>query len=102
MITEQTQPLTIARTILAQSTLQAVARAPYNLQGWRILDRWAFNSPQKLLQLEQQGEILLLARLLEQQKIEVPVLTSPEALAQKEEGVAEHEILEMNLVNTEL
>ncbi|WP_228762898.1 hypothetical protein [Xylella fastidiosa] len=101
MLTQQTQPLTIATKILQPTTIQAVRRSPsYHLHGWKILDRWAFNSPEKLRSLESQGEVILLGRLLEQQTIEHQVLSRSIDLMQY--GLTEHEILTSNEINTEL
>jgi hypothetical protein len=101
LLTEQTQPLAIAANILKPTTMQAVRRSPsFHLQGWKILDRWAFNSPEKLRSLEAQGEVILLGRLLEQQAVEHQALTR--SLEQIQSGLTEHEILAMNEINTEL
>jgi len=100
MQTGPSTPLEFAQKVLSQETLRAVNRSPYTLRGWKILDRWAYNSPKKLRQLEAQGEIMLLSRLLEQQYLETEVLN----LAEEDvtQGLAEHEILEMHQVQTEL
>ncbi|MCC8514228.1 hypothetical protein [Xanthomonas euvesicatoria] len=101
MLTGQTQPLSIAAKILKPTTIQAVRRSPsYHLQGWKILDRWAFNSPEKLRSLEAQGEVILLGRLLEQQTIEHQVLSR--SIDQKQNGLTEHDILASDEINTEL
>lgn len=101
MLTGQQQPLAIAARILKPTTIEAVRRSPsFHLQGWTILDRWAFNSPDKLRQLEAQGEVILLGRLLIQQQTEHQVLTV--SLEQRQSGMTEHEILASNEINTEL
>lgn len=96
MIEGQTQPLAVASRVLKPSTLRAASRAPYNRFGWKILDRWAMNSPQKLVALEKQGEVVLLGRLLEQQTVEQEALTEPQT------NLADHEVLEMSHIQTEL
>lgn len=101
MIEGQTQPLALAKRVLAVPTLQAVARTPYTLQGWKILDRWALNSPDQLKALEQQGEVILLGRLLEQQNLETQVLQEHWTETQTSQ-MAEHEILALHQINTEL
>jgi len=87
-------PLEIAANVLANSTIKSVLRSSsYHSRGWRILDRWAFNAPDRLLALEAQGEIFLLIRLLEQQNIEHDALISVAGLAQLAHGLSEHEVL---------
>lgn len=101
MITGQEAPLTLASLILKASTIQAVRQSPsFNLTGWKILDRWAFNTPATLWALEATGELLLLERLLKQQELESKVLR--ESLVQQQEGMTEMEILQQNEVQTEL
>ncbi|WP_220460781.1 hypothetical protein [Pseudomonas monteilii] len=101
MLIGQQQPLEIASKVLKAETMQALRNSPsYNLQGWKILDRWAFNSPDRLIALETEGEVILLGRLLEQQTIEQTVLSR--AIEQLQAGSTPHEILEQNEINTEL
>ncbi|WP_226034429.1 hypothetical protein [Aquitalea palustris] len=102
MLTGQTQPLEMAKKVLNPETLQAVVKAPYNQYGWEILDRWAYNTPQVLKDLEAQGEVVLLGRLLEQQQLEQQVLTTQEALEALTTGVVKHELLLQYQVETEL
>lgn len=101
MLTGQQQPLTIAARVLRPATIEAVRRSPsFHLQGWKILDRWAFNSPRQLQDLEIQGEVVLLGRLLEQQTIEHQVLS--DAREQRQSGQSDHEILTSAEIRTEL
>ena len=103
MITRETQPLDIAAQILKPETIQSVKRSPsYHYHGWKILDRWAFNSPEKLLAMEAEGEILLLIRLLEQQDLEFEILMDLKSSEQRRNGLTEYEILAMHEINTEL
>lgn len=89
--------------MLAGTTLESVRHSPsFHLRGWQILDRWAISSPEQLQRLEAEGEVILLGRLLEQQEIEHQVLSSAEALEQRRQGLASHEILALNEVATEL
>lgn len=69
--------LSIAAQVLSSSTIEHVCRQPFNVYGWRILDRWAYNAPEQLRVLEGKGIVVLLNRLLEQQRREFDVLTSP-------------------------
>ena len=96
-------PLRIASGVLAATTIESVRRSTsYHACGWQILDRWAFNSPEQLRALEEQGELLLLGRLLEQQIVEHKALISPLGLAQRGDGLAEHEVLALWGISTEL
>lgn len=96
-------PLSIAAGVLTGTTLECVRHSPsFHLRGWQILDRWAISSPEQLQRLEAEGEVILLGRLLEQQEIEHQVLSSAEALEQRRQGLASHEILALNEVATEL
>lgn len=96
-------PLSIAANVLASTTIESVLRSPsYHARGWQILDRWAFNSPEQLRKLEADGEVILLGRLLEQQEIEHQVLCSTAGLEQRNRGLAEHEVLALHEIITEL
>lgn len=96
-------PLEIASNVLADSTIKSVLRSSsYHSRGWRILDRWAFNSPDRLLALEAQGNIALLIRLLEQQQLEHDALISSTGLEQRAHGLSEHEVLMGWGISTEL
>ncbi|NNB26178.1 hypothetical protein HBN92_16185 [Pseudomonas fragi] len=97
------KPLKIASGSLAVTTIESVLRSTsYHACGWQILDRWALNSPGRLRVLEAQGELLLLGRLLEQQIVEHKALISPLGLAQRGDGLAEHEVLALWGISTEL
>ena len=96
-------PLRIASGVLAATTIESVRRSTsYHARCWQILDRWAFNSPEQLRALEAQGELLLLGRLLEQQLVVDEALISSLGLAQRGEGLAEHEVLALWGISTEL
>lgn len=101
MLIGQTKPLDLAKSVLQPATISSVRECrELHLRGWTILDRWAFNSPENLRELESSGEVMLLGRLLEQQNLEHSVLM--EATEALNAGTSEHEILEMNHVQTEL
>ncbi len=103
MLIGQQQPLEIAAKILKPATIEIVLRSPsFHLRGWKILDRWAFNSPEKLRTLEAQGEVILLGRLLDQQQTEHQVLTNSHSMEQLQSGLTEHDILAKNEISTEL
>lgn len=96
-------PLSIAANVLASETINAVKRSPsFHARAWHILDRWAFNSPKLLLQMEAEGEVILLERLLRQQEIEQQALASSDGLAQRGHGLTEHEILALHGISLAL
>ena len=96
-------PLSIAANVLASTTIESIRRSPsYHVRGWQILDRWAFSCPEQLRKLEADGEVILLGRLLEQQEIEHQVLNSTAGLEQRSHGLAEHEVLALHEIRTEL
>ncbi len=96
-------PLSIAANVLASTTIESIRRSPsYHVRGWQILDRWAISCPEQLRKLEADGEVIMLGRLLEQQEIEHRVLSSTAGLEQRRHGLAEHEILELHEISTEL
>lgn len=102
MLSDST-PLSIAANVLASTTIESVLRSPsYHARGWKILDRWALNCPERLRRLEADGEIILLGRLLEQQGIEHQVMNSTAGLQLHSCGHAEHEILSLYEIHTEL
>lgn len=102
MLSDST-PLSIAANVLARTTIESVLRSPsYHARGWKILDRWALNYPGRLRRLEADGEIILLGRLLEQQGIEHQVMSSTVGLQLRSRGHAEHEILSLFEIDTEL
>lgn len=92
MLENNPSPLAIASRVLAPETLAALRRHPYHLVAWQIADRWAFDQPERLRALEAKGEIFVLMRLLEQQKLEHDaLLDSGEALR---EGVSPMEVFQ--------
>lgn len=94
-------PLSIATDVLTDDTIEAVRRSPsFHAQAWRILDRWALNNPAQLRQMEAEGEIILLERLLIQQELEHQALCSEEGLNQLRHGLTEHEILTLQGVSS--
>jgi hypothetical protein len=102
MITNQTQPLEISARVLSQQTLASIRQSPsFSLQGWKILDRWALNNPERLKSLELQGELQLLSRLLDQQALELTAIINSLPVESKQ-GLTEHEILAMLEIETDL
>ena len=100
MLEGQMQPLAVAKRVLTQETIVSVSQSPFTLRAWKILDRWALNSPRQLKELEAKGINVLHRRVLEQQTTESKaLLTMAESL---DRGMAEHEVLELAEVQTEL
>lgn len=96
-------PLSIATAVLTDDTIEAVRRSPsFHARAWKILDRWALNSPAELCRVEQKGEIILLERLLIQQNLEHQTLCSEEGLNHKRHGLTEHEILALHGISGSL
>lgn len=97
MIEGNPQPLAIAARVLKPDSLAAVrGLGDFSLRGWGILDRWALNSPEALRCLESEGEVVLLGRLLEQQRIE------QRAIDRQPVGMPELEALAIAKVQLEL
>jgi predicted XRE-type DNA-binding protein len=98
-MTIQNRLLSIATNLLSAETISQVRKEPFSVQGWKILDRWALNSPSKLKALENRSQVLLLNRLLEQQRMEQTALN--EALGVSE-GLSDMDILQQAKIPTEL
>ncbi|ANH95985.1 hypothetical protein A8L59_00905 [Pseudomonas koreensis] len=97
------RPLSIAARVLGSSTIESLLRSTsFHAGSWQILDRWAFNSPDKLRLLEADGEVVLLGRLLEQQIFEHEALNSVAGLGHRSQGLTEYEVLSLHGVVTEL
>ena len=76
--------------------------AGFSNSAYLILDRWALNSPEKLRQLEMEGDLALIVRLDQQQTLEKRTLSSESARQASLRGMSDSEILqscgvEMNL-----
>src|SRR5690348_3716544 len=87
-----------ARQLLSPELMAEVNKEPFTVRGWKILERWAANSPAKLKSLAGQGTIVFVNRLLEQQTLEANAIES----ADRSAGLAEMEILQMQEIRTEL
>ena len=102
MLDRQTNPLEIASKVLKPETLREVRNGGFSNSAYLILDRWALNSPDKLQQLEQRGDLAFLVQLDQQDTIETRTLTSDSARQAKLRGMSDWEILEQAGVDTEL
>lgn len=96
-------PLSIVANVLVSTTVESVLRSPsYHTRVWKILDSWPLKCPERLRRLEADGEIILLGRLFEQQGIEHQVMGSTVGLQLRSRSHAEHEILSLSEIDTEL
>ena len=102
MLDRQTCPLEIARKVLKPEMIREVRSARFSNSAYLILDRWALNSPEKLRELEMEGDLALIVRLDQQQSLEKRTLSSESARQASLRGMSDFEILqscgvEMNL-----
>ena len=102
MWNKSTNPLEIATNVLRPETIRAVRNGGFTNSAYLILDRWALNSPDKLKQLEAQGELALLLRLDQQQSIEKHALCSDSAWQASRRGMSNFEILHEAGIDMEL
>lgn len=94
MITTKPQPLDHARRILQPAAIQAIRSCRQaNYLGWKILDSLALGEPARLLELQAQGVTALLLEILELQKAQTRLLTGPEAVKLRQEGLAAVDML---------
>ena len=88
----------MASQTLSAETMQELRRGnEVNYQGWKILDRWAVNSPDELKMLEAQGFPILFHYLSLQQEEELEAI-----LKNQDTSLAEHEVLEMSGINMQV
>ena len=91
-----------AKEVLKPQTLEVLASADINLNGWQILERWSKKSPEALRTLESQGHDVFLDRLLEQQQLGQEILMGDAALESVINGLSHTEILRLHAVKPEL
>jgi len=91
-----------ATEILKPQTLEVLANADINLQGWQILERWSRKSPDALKILEQQGKETFLDTLLRQQQLEEDILMGEAGLESVSNGLSHTEILRLYAIRPEL
>ncbi len=91
--------LTKALKLLDPETMAAVCKAPFTVRGWKILERWASNSPRALQALESRGLVWFLTRLREQQQLESAAL---EAQLGYLNHLSAREVLQLAQIETEL
>ena len=71
MLDRRTEPLEIACGTLKPETISAIHEYGYTITAFRILDRWALNSPGALKRLESQGIMAFETRLNAQLETEI-------------------------------
>ena len=91
-----------AKEILKPQTLEVLANADINLQGWLILERWSQKSPDALKTLERQGKETFLDTLLRQQQLEEDILMGEVGLESVSNGLSHTEILRLYAIKPEL
>lgn len=91
-----------AKRILKPQTLEILANADINLQGWQILERWSQKSPDALKALESCGKETFLETLLRQQQLEQDILMGEAGLESVTNGMSHNEILRMHAIKPEL
>ena len=98
----QNQPLAQAEKVLKPETIIFIRQTEeISVHGCYILDRWATYQPSQLKQLEEQGDIVLLNRLYQQQQTELDILNNPQ-YAKNEEHLAIYERLAQHEIKTSL
>ena len=98
----QNQPLAQAEKVLKPETIIFIRQTDeISVHGCYVLDRWATYQPSQLKQLEEQGDIVLLNRLYQQQQTELDILNNPQ-YAKNEEHLAIYERLAQHEIKTSL
>jgi hypothetical protein len=92
------QPLDLAGRVLGRETMVEVRKNLMRPRGWKILDRWAVNSPKELKMLEERGRMVLISKVMTQEEVENQALAEADLL----DGVDEAELLSQLGVNTHL
>jgi len=102
MLDRHTKPLEIACCILNPETIRFIQDGGYADSAYKILDRWALNSPDALKRLEALGLLALEERLNAQLEMEIDAYNSESARRAFEQGWAVYEFYEAVGVDTEL
>lgn len=96
------QPLQSAEKVLKPETIIFIRQTDeISVHGCYVLDRWATYQPNELKQLEEQGDIVLLNRLYQQQQTELDILNNPQ-YAKNENHLAIYERLAQHEIKTSL
>lgn len=102
MLDKPTAPLEIARKELKKETIWRIRNDGYTPRAYLILDRWALNQPEDLRKLEAMGPIEFMLKLCHQQHVENHLLSSDTAIAARNFGMSDWEILEIEEIDTSL
>lgn len=96
------QPLEHAEKVLKHETIVYIRQTEeISVHGCYVLDRWASYEPTELKQLEEQGDLILLNRLYQQQQTELDILNNSD-YAKNEEHLTIHERLALHEIKTNL
>jgi len=102
MLDRHTAPLEIACGILKQETIRFIQDGGYADSAYKILDRWALNSPDALKRLEALGLPALEERLNAQLEMEIDAYNSESARRAFQQGWTVYEFYEGMGIDTEL
>ena len=102
MLDRRTEPLEIACSILKPKTISAIHEDGYTITAFRIMDRWALNSPDALQRLEAQGIMAFEERLNAQLEAEIDAYNSEPARRAFQQGWSVYEFYEAVGIDTEL
>ncbi len=94
MLDNQTSPLGIAERVLSAESMQYIENASLSPTTQKILDRWALNAPDFLLELEQEGLEVLIHQAQESAEQEEDILNSESAKRAREYGMCDMEIMQ--------
>lgn len=98
----QNQPLAQAEKVLKPETIIYIRQVKeISLHGYYILDRWATYQSAELKKLEEQGDLVILNHLYDQQQAELEILNNP-TCAKNEEHLAIYERLALHEIQTNL
>ena len=88
--------------VLKPETVSAIYEDGYTITAFRILDRWALNSPEALKRLDAQGILAFERRLNAQLELEVDAYNSESAQRAFGQGWSVYEFYESVGIDTEL
>ncbi len=95
MLDRQTPLLEIARRILLPESMRLIEEADISVSAKQVLDRWAFNDPTSLCEVERDGVEFLLQKIQEEADLEDEILNSISAKRAREHGMCDMEIMQI-------
>jgi len=102
MLDRRTEPLEIACGILKPETIRFIQNGGHTDTAYKILDRWALNSPDALRRLETLGMWTFEERLIAQLEMEIDAYNSESARRAFQQGWSVYEFYENMGIDTEL